>query len=394
MALDVRRILADLVAIPSVNPMGQPLTESPYLEHRVGDYLQQFFTRLGVRWFRQPVAPGRDNLLAAIDGAHSPASGGTLTLWDAHQDTVPVDGMSIPPWTPEIRAGRLYGRGACDIKGGLAAMLVAFARVSELPTNQRPNLALACTVNEEHGFSGAKALCKLFASGDNPLLPRAPDACIVAEPTNLDVVVAHRGVVRWRCHTHGRAAHSSQPQLGENAIYAMGKLLALLERYQREVAPRLPAHPLCGPPTLSVGTIRGGLSVNTVPDHCTIELDRRLPPSEDPLAAQQHVIQYLAENADSIRMTHDAPLMSSGGLTDRDNAELAQTLIAAARGITDQCRTLGVPFGTNAAAYSAANVPTVVFGPGSIEQAHTADEWISLDELEKSVEIYYRSALA
>jgi len=144
-----------------------------------------------------------------------------------------------------------------------------------------PTILMACTVNEEHGYSGATALTKLW-SQPGSIIPRQPDVAVVAEPTQLQVVVAHKGVVRWRCHTHGRAVHSSQPQLGVNAIYKMSRVLAALERYQSEFTPRLRRHALCGQPTLSVGTITGGLSVNTVPDHCTIEIDRRLIPDEKP----------------------------------------------------------------------------------------------------------------
>src|SRR5207249_11663727 len=122
-------------------------------------------------------------------------------LFEAHQDTVPVDGMTIPPWTPDVRDGRIYGRGSTDIKGGMAAMLAALSRLAiERPPNM-PTIVLACTVNEEHGFTGATHLTKLWTGGGSKLMPRAPDAAVVAEPTLLNVVVAHKGVVRWRCHT-------------------------------------------------------------------------------------------------------------------------------------------------------------------------------------------------
>ena len=186
-----------------------------------------------------------------------------------------MDGMTIPPWTPEIRDGRIYGRGACDIKGGMACMLTAVSRLAEQRPAEMPTIIMACSVNEEHGFSGAKEMGQRWASGESKLVPRVPDAVIVAEPTDLNVVVAHKGVARWTVHTRGRAAHSSRPELGVSAIYGMAKILNVLEEYARDVAPGRGAHPLVGRPSLSVGVIAGGLSVNTVPDHC---FDSNRPP--------------------------------------------------------------------------------------------------------------------
>src|SRR5262249_33706533 len=153
-----------------------------------------------------------------------PEAGGRLMLLEAHQDTVPVGGMTIEPFTPTVRDGRLYGRGACDIKGGMAAMLAACARLAKERPAAMPTVVMACTVNEEHGFTGATALVRQWAESGG-FIPRRPDAAVIAEPTQLQVVVAHKGVVRWRCHTRGRAAHSSQPQMGDNAIFRMARVL-------------------------------------------------------------------------------------------------------------------------------------------------------------------------
>ncbi len=323
-------------------------------------------------------------------------SGGTLVLLEAHQDTVPVDGMSIPPFDPQVRDGRLYGRGSCDIKGGMATMLAALARLAEKRPAPRPTVIMACTVNEEHGFTGATGLCELWSAKSgkaNANMPRRPDAAIVAEPTNLHVVVAHKGMIRWRCHTHGRAAHSSQPQHGENAVYRMGRVLRALEHYQREIVGTLADHPLCGRPTLSVGTIHGGISVNTVPDRCTIEIDRRLSPGEEPQAAWQHVVHYLAEEtALGSFIEHEPPFMQGRGLSDAHNGALAERLATAVQAATGKSlRKVGVAFGTDAASFASAGVPCVVFGPGSIEQAHTAEEWVPLAEVEHAAESLYRA---
>ena len=151
------------------------------------------------------------------------------------------------------------------------------------------------------------------------------------------------------------------------------------------------SHPLCGPATLSVGTIHGGVSVNTIPDHATIEIDRRLRPDENPTAAYQHAVEYLNSHADLAGSpVHDPPYLEGPALSDEANGALAERLAKVVTQVTGRCRRVGVPYATDAAMLAAAGIPTVVFGPGSIQQAHTKDEWIALDQLEMAVEILVR----
>jgi acetylornithine deacetylase len=385
---DVVETLRQLIRIPSVNPMGRDVQERPYGEHAVTDYIEQFFRALGVPFQRQHVAPQRDNIMARIDGTAADAAR-SIVLFDAHQDTVPVEGMTIDPWNPTIEQGRVFGRGACDVKGAMACMLTAFARLAAERPPDMPTLILACTVNEENGFTGARALTQYWSEGPSPFFAHPPDQVIVAEPTDLHVVVTHKGVMRWRCHALGRAAHSSNPDQGENAIYHMGHVLLQLQHYATELK-RGEFDPRLGPPTINVGTIHGGICVNAVPDSCTIEVDRRLVPDEDPAAARQHVLDFLAQRVPCAdRLRHEEPFLVSCGLSDSRNSELAQRLrqVICDRGHAAQH--VGVPYGTNAPCFAATNVPTVVFGPGSIAQAHTADEWIAIDQLHTAVEVYY-----
>ena len=201
----------------------------------------------------------------------SPRSRRTL-LFDVHQDTVPTDGMTIAPFDPRIEGGRLYGRGSCDIKGGMAAMLVAVARLCRERPPGAASVVLACTVDEEFTHTGSSHL----AGTDH-----GADLAIVAEPTLLDLVHCHKGALRWKIRTQGVACHSSTPQLGVNAIYRMGRVLDALVGYAGALAAATP-DPIVGPPSLSVGRIEGGQSVNIVPDWCEIEIDRRLIPGEKP----------------------------------------------------------------------------------------------------------------
>jgi len=385
MAVEVASLLHDLVSLPSINPMGSPVTGPPYGESQVTDYLASYFSRLDLPHVRIDVEPSRENILARLDGDPN-----RLLVFEVHQDTVPVEGMTIDPFGGETRDGKLYGRGACDVKGSMAAMLSALARLRREPAGDRPTLVLACTVNEEYGFSGAEGLASLWTGERHEFFHRTPDAVVVAEPTELDVVVAHKGIVRWRCGTHGVAAHTSRPELGDNAIYKMARAVTAIERYTGEVLPELGEHRLCGRPTLVVSTISGGVSINMVPARATIEIDRRLIPGEEPETAREHVIDYLAEQVGEIE--HEVPYRAIVGLSDENNGPLAEGFLASAQEVAPRSKIAGVPYGTDAAVLATTGVPCIVFGPGSIDQAHTADEWISLEQLGQAAEIYYRFA--
>ena len=384
MTADVLELACQLVSIPSVNPMGRQLPPALAGEQRVTDWLERFFQAQQLPYRRYEVrrdAGGlvRENIVARIDGQPTLAEGGRCVLLEAHQDTVPVDGMTIEPFAAHVQHGCLYGRGACDIKGGLACILSAARQAQQWP--QRPTIILACTVNEEFGFCGAKQLAALLQAGGDEILPRIPDAIVVTEPTELNVVCCHKGMVRWVCTTQGRAAHSSDPTTGDNAIYRMAAVVTRLAEYADQLAAR-GSDAQVGPPSLNVGTIQGGISVNTVPDVCQIEIDRRLLPSEDPESARQAVIDFLITRGCQEFVQHEPPFITSPGLTADANQELAQRLVGAANQ-TSSSRTIGgAAYGTNAAFLAATGAPTVVFGPGSIEQAHTADEWVAVEQLQ------------
>jgi acetylornithine deacetylase/succinyl-diaminopimelate desuccinylase-like protein len=414
MTLDPVALLQQLIQIPSVNPMGRDVTGPHLGESRLTDFLQSQCEQLGLPWLRQEVHSGRDNLLALVRGNPTVEQGGELLLWDVHQDTVPADNMTVEPFGGEVRDGRVYGRGACDVKGAMAAMLAAVSQPNELspgPSLQgrgsrgRPTIVLAFTINEECGFTGASALCELWRHdtkqrttpiivGGNispaEIFPRPPDATIVAEPTQFQTVVAHQGVMRWRCHTIGRAAHTSRPDAGINAIYGMSKIVQAIEAYNGELQQNGPLHPLCGWPTTCVSTMHGGVGVNTVPEKATIEIDRRLGPSERPEAAYDDFVQYIAKHADmgQCRIVHDPPFMDGAPLNDDNNHDVGCQLANIVNRHGQASELVGVPYATDASAIAAAGIPTVVFGPGNIAQAHTADEFIDIDELKLATDIF------
>ncbi len=379
-------LLKTLISIPSVNPMGRPLSGEQFLETRLSGWLQEFLTAHNLPCEAVEVAPGRTNLLSRIDGD---SNCGTV-LFDVHQDTVPVDGMTIPPFDPCHENGRISGRGACDVKGGMASMLTAFIRLHEERPAGMPTVVLSLSVDEEATSIGINHLANAWASGSGQysLCPQAPDAAIIAEPTELDLVVAHRGAVRWTIGTSGRACHSSSPSLGINAIYEMGHVLQLLQEYATELPTSRPAHQLCGPATLSVGLINGGSSVNVVPDFCEIHVDRRVLPGEEPMLARQELIDWLAARCRNPLLHGDA-YCRSPALGDELNGSLSAKLLTSVGRIDGQHRILGVPFGTHASRLAAIGIPSVVFGPGSIDQAHTKDEWIEERQLQLAADILF-----
>jgi acetylornithine deacetylase len=380
---EATELLRSLVRIPSINPMGRPASSPHHYEHAVTAFLDTLLRPLAeVR--RQPIAPLRENVVATFTPAHP---SGTLVL-EVHQDTVPVEGMTIDPFAAEVRDGRLYGRGACDVKGGMASMLSAFLRLCREKPARSARVVLACTADEEFTFLGVQRLAQDDLRGGVP----GPIGAVVAEPTGLEIVDAHKGVARWVLATRGTACHSSRPDRGVNAIYRMARLLTASERYAAELAASPPA-PRLGPPTLSVGTVTGGTSVNIVPDHCQAEVDRRLIPGEDPLAAPGQLAAYLRAHVPEVPFEVSEPYLYCPPLDNALSAELTARLGSAIDAVRGRHEVQAVPYGTDASTLARAGIPSVVFGPGDIAQAHTKDEWIELAQVEAAAEVLYRLAL-
>jgi acetylornithine deacetylase/succinyl-diaminopimelate desuccinylase-like protein len=274
---------------------------------------------------------------------------------------------------PFQRNGRIYGRGASDTKGSVATMLAAVCDVAAM--KQRPastEIIFIGLVDEEIGQGGSR---KLAASGFKA------DLAIVGEPTRLRIVTAHKGDIWLKIETKGLAAHGARPELGQNAVHAMARIVDLLET---EYAARLRRrrHPLLGHATVNVGTIRGGVQTNIVPDHCSITIDRRTLPGETEAGALRELRDVLRGEKwhASSAQGREAPCMP---METSPKLPLVQQFMRSA----GQTRPQGVDFFCDAAVLSQGGIPSVVFGPGDIAQAHTADEWISVKSLERSREI-------
>jgi acetylornithine deacetylase ArgE len=369
---DVIQVLADLVAIPSVNPMGRDLRGPEFGEARVAEYVLDFFQKHAVATQRQIVCPGRENILAHVPGARSDIS----ILLETHMDTVRADGMVIEPFDPVQKDGKLYGRGACDAKASLAAMMVAVAEAAQRGAGV--DVWLCAAVDEEFTFGGA---AHLVASGFRA------DYVVVGEPTKLQVVTAHKGTVRWTVTTSGKAAHAATPWEGENAIYKMAAVVQALHRYAKLVQDQ-PGHPRLGPRTLNVGTIEGGRTVNTVPDWCQIRVDRRVLPGEALGEVSASLGQYLSDEglAEQVEITE---ILRDPPMELPDDSAWAQAVVAAAQDIAPTS-TCAVHYGTDASKFAEAGMPAVVLGPGDIAQAHTSEEWVELEQVETARRIFRR----
>ena len=349
------RLLADLVAIPSVNPMGRGKTGPGYSEHEVAAYVDAYLRRHGVGTRVNDVLPGRPNVTGFID------SGAEKTLLlEAHCDTVQAESMTIPPFSPELRDGRLYGRGSCDTKGSLAAFLYGVCSHLDAGGRLRCNVIVIAAADEEYQFTGAR---HAVAHG------LKADFGIVGEPTRLRIVRAHKGVTRWRIATRGVAAHSAYPERGVNAIYAMGHVLDRLERYGNALRGSA-IHPLLGPASLRTGVIEGGEAVNIVPDRCTVEVDRRTLPgetTEEVLGAVRSALEGVSG------WEFDPPHLAVAGMEVPEESPVVRLLSGAIAGVCGEASVEAAQYATDAGIYNGAGIPSVVFGPGDIAQAHTAE---------------------
>jgi acetylornithine deacetylase len=375
---DVTALLGEMVAIESVNPY---FPGGERGEVAMASFVADFCSNLGLSVRRQPVLPGRDNVVAELK-----VVGATRTLLlDCHTDTVSLDLMGPDGLRPRVEGTRLTGRGSCDDKASLAAMLMALARLARDPAGLTANVTLLASVDEEYLMRGAQAFAESGIKADG---------AIVGEPTTLDVVIAHKGFARVILRTIGKAAHSSNPHLGDNAIYQMAELIhELRPRVDRALAPR--SHPLVGPATWSIGKISGGTAVNIVPDRCTVEIDRRLLPEESGASALAEfdaiVAEVLAEHP-AIKIEREIPFAGVAGIDTPPNHPLVRALSAACESIRGTTNLVGAAYGTNASKFVLAGIPCVVFGPGDIKQAHTADEYVDLDQVGMAADILEATA--
>lgn len=362
--------LSRLVQIPSVSPdQAGPRAGTPG-EGRLAAAVAGWFSGFGGQVYQDEVLPGRANIYGLWQGRSERWIG-----VDVHLDTVSVEEMSGNPFSGESREGRVYGRGAVDDKASLGVILALLENMQQ--TNQMPmaNLLIAATVDEEIGATGAPAFARWISQRK-----LAVDELIVAEPTGCGPVYGHKGVVRLEFQIQGKAAHSSQPEMGLNAITAATHVLVALEE-ERQRLLAAPVATALGSPTLTVSIIQGGTGINVVPATCQIAIDRRTVAGEDALAVSE-ALSHLAQQASPLPLTVQPSKQIDAFFQPPETAWVRQ--LAAWSGQEPAV----VPYGTNAWAYPGVVRECIVLGPGSIDQAHGAEEWVEISELVKLADIY------
>ena len=331
-------------------------------------------------------AKTKANLFATVPAGENADIVNNGLVLSGHTDVVPVDGQDwqSDPFAATIRGDKLYGRGACDMKGFIACALTMLPQAVQLSNSgqlRRP-LHLALSFDEEVGCLGAPLiLADLKARGITP------DYCIVGEPTNMAMVVAHKGIAVYRCRVHGKSAHSSLIAQGVNAISYASKLVGYVDTLAEELSARDDNDALFTVPysTLSVGTIHGGTATNIVPNLCEFTFDYRNLPhmtQDDILAPIQAKVAELNAQMQARAPETGIELMqeeSVPAMTDSDSAEL-QSLIVALTGDDERHK---VAYATEGGQFTNAGISTIICGPGSIEQAHKADEYVELIEIER-----------
>ena len=359
----------ELVRIDSRNPALAP--DSPG-EQAAARALAATLESWGLSVEVHDAAPGRPNVVARAGRGR-----GRSLMLNGHLDVVGIEGMTHAPFGGEERDGRLYGRGAADMKGGLAAMSAAAARAAA--RGIAGEVIVTAVADEEHMSMGTRELLRRGVRAD---------AAIVAEPTGLAIMPAHKGFAWIEIEVRGRAAHGSRYDVGVDAILESAPLLDELSRLEREVLP-MRSHPLLGRPSLHVSTIEGGTGWSTYPDRCVIRVERRTLPGENPdtplaevhtaLARAMHLRPSLAADARLVLLQAPSDVAS--------DAPIASALGAALRARGERATVSGMTAWTDAALLNGAGIPAICFGPGDIALAHGAVEWIDVAEIERATDV-------
>jgi len=367
------KLLADLIALPSVNPAfasqntstARPARLSEkFGEKNIADFVASIAACAGLDVDFQRVLPARPNVVARL----RPRGKIHQTILLApHLDTVNADDGQF---VPRRKNGRLHGRGACDTKGSVAAMLVALCELAERKERPRATeIVFAGLIDEENAQAGSRAFARSKFKAD---------LAIVGEPTRLQVVTAHKGSLWLEMETRGVAAHGATPQFGKNAVHEMARIVDGLQTDYADSLKRRQKHRLLGLPTINVGVICGGVQPNIVPDRCVITIDRRTLPGETEAGVKREITSFL--RARNLRaQIADKKLAPALPLETDHRLPLVQRFLRS----VGQTRPLGVHFFCDAAVLAAGRIPSIVFGPGDVAQAHTTDEWISIAELER-----------
>ncbi len=370
----VRGLLRELVAIDSVNPTLVPGARG---EARAAEFLCGFLRKQGILAYLQDAALGRPNVVARL----GPESRGGLAIL-AHMDTVGAGNMP-DPFTPRERDGRLYGRGALDIKGGVAAMCAAALAVAREKIPLARPLLIAAVVDEECNSIGTEALLRMHAA----------DAAVVLEPTDLRLCVAHKGYAWFEITTRGRAAHGSLPEEGRDAIRMMGRVLGLLDALDRKLAQQAP-HPRLGHGSLHASLISGGQELSSYPAECRLQIERRMLPGESDAQVEAEfrgLLEGLQVRDPEFRANLQR-MASRPAYEISPDAPIATAAAEAIREVTGSVELSGMAAWTDTPLLAQAGIPGVVFGPRG-RGLHSAEEYVELESVDVCAEVLRRLIL-
>jgi acetylornithine deacetylase len=362
-----RDLLAELIAIDSVNP---DLVPGGNGESEIAGFCAEWFKRNDFEVHRLEQRPGRPSLVAVKKGT----GGGKSLMLNGHIDTVGTASYDGDPLKPEIRDGKMFGRGTFDMKGGVAAMMVAAAKATQRPL--KGDVIVACVADEEHGSKGTEEVLTRFSA----------DAAIVTEPSHLEVTLAHKGFVWFDVTIEGKAAHGSRPELGVDAIAKAGHFLVALEQLNPTTE-----HPMLGKGTVHASLISGGEEASTYPSSCRITLERRTVPGETPAQVEAEltaILDRLTATVPDFRAELTRTLARDPFEADHD-AKIVRTLIAAL-GAPPVIR--AEPFWTDCALLDQAGIPCLLFGVDGAG-AHAATEYVDLASLDRLTEILTRTII-
>ena len=364
---DPLELTRELIRIKSVTPPGD--------EYLVADYLTPLLEGAGFQLSRHEFGPGRTNLIARLEGAGNKPP----LCFTGHFDVVPLgeNPWSMDPFGAQVDGGKLYGRGSSDMKSGVAAIVTASLRLSELNRAERPGLILVFTAGEETGCQGA-----WFLAGEGDILDRA-GAMVVAEPTSNQPMLGHKGAIWLTGRTSGKTAHGSMPQAGDNAVYKAARAIVKLEEYGFSVG----NHPQLGAPTLNVGTVKGGMAPNIVPDWAEFGLDIRTVPGQNGLEVIEEIKRELGPEVE-----FDPVKPADGVWTDGEDPWIGSVFDILEELEGERPMGRGISYMTDASALIPAmgKPPALILGPGEASQAHQTDEFCLVENISRAEEIYFR----
>jgi len=366
---DVLEILQELIRTPSVNPSIAP--HEACGEEAIGKVAQQWLETNGVKSWLEEAAPGRPNVVAEVGIGEGPT-----IVFCAHLDTVGTAGMTIPPFEPRLDGNRVYGRGSYDMKGSAAAVMAGAAALAR--EDFRGKVLIALVADEEYASIGAQDFVKRHKA----------DACVLTEPSEGRLILAHKGFVWAEIVTKGRAAHGSRWDLGVSAIAKMAKIISALEEFDKEQL-RKRTHPLIGSASQHCSLIRGGSGLSTYAEECTLQIERRTLPGETPESVMEeleNIIRSTGEVGQLRTMMHRPPL------TCDPNATIASSVAAAAVAVTGHApEVAGVSYWMDAALFASAGIPTVNYGPSGAG-AHEAVEWVDINSAVTTANVLVEAA--